>query len=278
MDSPNFRKIANLMFSLHVGIPRVVPDLLHFIASAGLLKNQPGVHILPKRGYQTKLRRYVNAKGMLIHADIDGFRDTTEFIRDLSRFDLVAISQHALLGAPEEVFVSGKILPRAEARLAKISELLGDRRTIIHVAVTSQFEYLSGMAATADEEVFAAALNKVPSWSELVRRLRSACPERELVVWDFEQPRFAALAFLVTMLDAKDADLIEMIHRKIMKHPDIKHPEFANDSAAGRGFSELPHHTIDRLDGQYEADLLRIEEMEGVSLIRGEVARKVFHT
>lgn len=259
------------MFNLHVGIPGIVPDLLHSAVHAGLLRRDGASAVLSRKLWQEQFRGLVNAKGTKAALDLAAWRAVEATIADLSAHGAVAISQHALLGSPEDCFLKRKVLPYTDARITRVSEIFAAVPLTFHLTIFSQFDYLR---TTMNRLPAGKALPQpgiVPSWSALVRRIRAAAPDRQLIVWDFERPEKIALAFMIRLLDTKDPALIEALDAHLSTT--IKRPAHPNSHE----IPGIPHEIIDRLDVQYDLDLEAIKQIEGVSLILPESIPEEFH-
>lgn len=261
------------MFNLHVGIPGIVPDLLHSVVYAGLLRRDGAPAVLSRKLWQEQFRGLVNAKRTKAIFDAAAWRATKATITDLSAHGAVAVSQHALLGGPEDCFLKRKVLPYTDARIARVSEIFADVPLTFHLTIQSQFDYLHNTMNRLPEGKTIPLPGIVPpSWSGLVQRIKAAAPERQIIVWDFEKPEKVALAFLICLLDTKDAALIEALDAHLSVT--IKRPKPPGGSHEILG---VPHDMIERLDAQYDLDLKALNKIEGVSLILPESIPEEFH-
>lgn len=247
------------MFNLHVGMPGIVPDLLESIVQAGILRGDSSPSVLSLELWQEHFRNLVNAKQKEAHLNVAAWHKTEAAIADMSARGSVAISQHALLGPPEDCFLKRKVLPYADARIARVSNIFAAAPLTVHLTMSCQFDYLHKVMHRLPKEKVFAQQSIVPSWSDLVRRIKAAAPDRQIMVWDFENPEKIALAFMVCLLDTKDEGLIDAIDAYLSVT--IKRPNFAIKSP------EIPHEMVDRMDAQYDFDLEEINQIEGVSLI-----------
>lgn len=260
------------MFNLHIGIPGVVPDLLQAVAQAGLLKADHGPQILPRKLWQEQFRGLVNAKRKEAAFNVAGWRATEGAIAELSARGSVAASLHALLGGAEDCFLKSKVLPYTEARIGRVSEIFAAVPLTFHLTIQSQFDYLRATVERVPEGKVFPEPRTVPSWAQLVRRIKAAAPGSQIVVWDFERPDKVALAFLICLLDTKDGGLIEALDEHLSKT--LQHPDSLPIAHEIPGIS---HELTDRLDVQYELDLAAIGQMTDVSLILPENIPEEFH-
>lgn len=250
------------MFNLHIGIPGIIPDLLHSVGQAGLLKEGSSPQVLPRKLWQEQFRGLINTKPMGAACNVAGWRAVEATIAELSARSFVAASQHALLGVPEDCFVTSKVLPYTEARIGRVSEIFGAVPLTFHLTILSQFDYLR---ATVNRLPAGAVFPKpriIPSWAQLVRRIKSAAPATQVVVWDFEQPEKVALAFLICLLNTKDGRLIKELDGHLRKT--LKPPEMPLNNHEIPGIAQ---EFTAQLDVQYELDLQALDEIDGVSLI-----------
>ena len=260
------------MFNFHVGIPGIVPDLLNSIVQAGILKGDSSPSILSQELWQEQFRSLVNTKQLEALLNVAARRTAEATVADLSALGSVAISQHALLGTPEDCFLKHKVLPYADARIARVSDIFAAVPLTVHLTIFSQFDYLhTAMNRLPKGKAFPQP-SIVPSWSKLVQRIKVAAPDRQIMVWDFENPEKIALAFMICLLDTKDDGLIDAIATHLSVT--IKRPEPAINSPEISGVS---HEMIDRMDAQYDFDLEEINRIEGVSLILPDSIPEEFH-
>ena len=260
-----------LMFNLHVGIPGVAPDLLHSVVRAGLLKRDGAPAVLSPKVWQEQFRGLVNAKRSKAELDIVAWPKTKATIAALSAHDAIAGSLHALLGGPEDCFLKRKVLPYADARIARVSEVFAAVPLTFHLTIQSQFDYLQTSMNRLPEGKTLAPPGIIPSWSALVQRIRVAAPDREILVWDFERPEKVALAFMIYLLGTNDPALIDALEAYLSKTIQRLSPP-SSHSIAG-----LSHEMIDLLDAQYDLDLQALKQIEGVLLIRPELIPEDFH-
>ena len=263
--------VSSSMFNMHLGVPGVFPDLLHSIAKAGMLRSSERPYVLPRKLFQQKLRGMINATMTEASVNVMAWRAAKTFVSELSNQGTVVISQHAMLGNPESSFKK-KVLPYAEARVLRITDIFAAVPLTFHLTITNQFDYLQAtMESWGEGQVFPTPRN-VPSWADLVRRMKAAAPDRQIIVWDFERPEIVALAFAISMLNTTDNSLIKDLKQHMSAH--FKSPEH---KANRQEIPGLDHDLIHRLDAQYDVDLAVIEVTEGVSLIRPESIPEEFH-
>lgn len=267
-SSHDVSTIRLMIINFHVGIPRVGAELLQAAAPAVDRSGRVGQHILPQRSYKALLRGVVNSATQSAPGDESSFRKAETLIRSLAQYQTVAASQHALLGNPSDLIASRKKFPRISSRIRMLSELFGTHSLVLHLSIKSQSEYVGELK---EDELELLSDGSMPSWAELIRLIRAVAPGRKVVVWDFEQPEKIALAFLISLLDTNDLNLIDEWKRFFAERLDLLKPTHANQSLDGQcGLTS-------RLHARYEADLNAISSVDGVSLMRSEAIPEEFH-
>lgn len=257
------------MFNFHIGLPGIKPDLLHIVTRLQKLRAFSDVCILPKKVYKETMRGLVNARRSNLLEDIHVRQKAVDLIQSLAKHKAVAISQHAVLGDPGEFMMSPTALKRATKRIEKISELFHDRELTFHIIIIGQMDYLCEVMGNRTSDVIAA--RSVLSWSELVRTLKVAAPDRHFVIWDFERPSNVALAYILTMLETADSALIEQLRLLLPRTPALLSSSRREPDLIG--MSNIVH----QLDDQYDIDLDQIEKMVGVTLVRSDAVLGRFH-
>jgi len=260
------------MFNLHAGIPGIVPDVLQHVVQDGLLKSNNAPVVLSHKIWQEQFRGLVNAAKQKGTLDVAAWRATEETISNMSARGSVAISQHALLGRPEDCFLKRKVLPYADARIAMVSKIFAAAPLTFHLTISSQFDYLRNILHRPSTRVATSEPKIFPTWISLVQRIRKAAPDRQIVVWDFERPEKAVLPFLVRLLDINDSALIQNLERYLSnKFPGLSYTH--NQEISG-----ISRDTVERMDAQYELDLEAIKNIKGVSLILSDSMHRNFYT
>ena len=253
------------MFNVHVGLPRVAKNLLHSFAEAKRVVPAGRSYIVSRQVYQENIRGLVSSTDRSSSLDEVSRRRAEAMIRQLVQHDVVAMSQHALLGQYEDCYLRRKVLPQGEARLARLAEVIKPFQMTVHLTITSQYDYLHA-ALVNDESEIEAISDNVPSWSQLVQRLRISVPEATFIVWDFERPAAIAPEFLMSLLqlsmtDVDKSELEQIVATTVDLVPSVlsTHHDSEVDALAAR------------LDEQYELDLTVLAEMPGVSLMQPAV-------
>lgn len=120
----------------------------------------------------------------------------------------VFISDENILGTPRGLVQRGMMYPSAASNLRNTVTLLGDAPVEIWLAVREPGGFVTsswGEAMRAhgylDFSAYVGA-DPMPSlrWTQLLRRLRAACPDLPLTIWSFEQYRAQAPALLANLL------------------------------------------------------------------------------
>ena len=250
--------------NFHVGAPRIAEDLIREAATEPTVTADEQLRVLRPWEYKKHLRSLVN-DGMLgiepLGADSD---QSAKLCAHLAGFQTVVVSEHAMTAHPKQVLKQGVILPNAEQRLARLSMLLSDFDMDLHLAITDQAQYLSQLpvrnaAARADRFDLS---ERVPSWFELVSRIRNACLRNRIVVWDFSDPKSVALPFVMTMLNLEEQEL-ETMRASVSDYVRRKSvlAELFPSAHLGSDAAELLLQT-------YKQDLDNLEALENTVVIR----------
>lgn len=250
------------MFNFHIGLPGLASDLLSSVSQADVFKTGATARVMPQERWREQFRGLVNTEGADPTSKIKAVRTAERAIADWAKDGAVAISQHALLGAPEDCFLKEKPLPHADARIERVSELFASVPLTFHIAVQNQLDYLLAAMNRRPESRIAQKLRTIPSWSQLALRIKMAAPGRQIIVWDMEQPNKTTLAFAISMLDVSDSASII-----IQNWPRARIMTQSNQMAGNLETQGLSSDLVDRLDAQYDLDLEEISQIEGVSLV-----------
>jgi hypothetical protein len=193
------------------------------------------------------------------------------FSEAASALETVAVSQPNMFGVPADVLRPRKAFPLAEARVGRLSALVGSLDMTYHLVIVSQIDYILKMKRMSEVERLAAIRDAQFSWAEVVFRIRRGAPDRNLVVWDFDKPSVAALPFVTTMLGIDAHYIRTQIEAAIS-------PEKIPVGSGSIDYSDATLATaVERLDARYELDLDEIDSMSGVTLIRHEAIPFDFH-
>ena len=250
------------MFNLHIGTPGIIPNMVHSVEQANLLEGCSDVQILSQKTWQEQFRGLVNRDQNKASFSATDWRAVEEKVVDLSNQGPVALSQHALMGRIEDCFIKRKMLPYADKRLGRLTEIFANVPVTLHLTIQNQFDYLQAAVNRLPEGKSFPEPRVVPSWSELVRRIKAAAPGTKVVVWEFDKPEEVALSFLMYLLNIENDGLINAMRRHLratLKRQDT--------TLNGDEFPGPFHELTNRMDLQYELDLLALGRMKGVSLI-----------
>jgi hypothetical protein len=258
--------------NFHIGAPRIASRIIQSLSKVKAVSETAYLQFLTPKAYKEHLRAHVNASSDMLQLAA-GDRDAEEaFYRRLTRSELLVASQPAMMGHPRDVFREGLILPGAEERVARLSQLFTDQRLDLHLAITNQADYIRILQGDIDmEDVVQSLHDGTPSWHELIERLRRACPERRILVWDFEEPARIALPFAMTMLSVDEALIGEM------REPIAEAIRVTALMPRILQRNVVPEDFLEELDAQYEDDLTAIEAMENMVLIRSNLIPEDLH-
>lgn len=260
------------MFNLHVGLPGIAAEVMQHPQLGIILGKKFGSRVVQPEVWRANFRTAVNNG----EGDSRSTRLTWELAKDtvkeLSDIKATAISQPAMLGRSGDCFIRHKPLPNTFDRISHVSSIFGKSPLTIHLTVASQFDYLK-MAMERSQKVHPFTVPKiVPSWSELVLRIKDAAPDRKIVVWDFEQPRKTIVAFVVNMLDLVDEEAVGRIYKWISSS------KFWDDFSQFKpDMSAISAEMAEELDAQYDADLKDIQSMPDVYLLGASRIPEEFH-
>ncbi|WP_386684784.1 hypothetical protein [Loktanella sp. R86503] len=260
------------MFNLHLGLPGIIPDLLHSVSQPGILMSEGLPQVLSRQLWREQFRGLINAKRKEAMVDVSAWRKIETAIASLSVHGTVAASQHSLLGGAEDCFWKQSVLPYTKNRIGRISDIFTDVPVTFHLTIQGQFDYLYEVVSRMPEGKGFPEPRITPSWAQLVRRIRTAAPRSRIVVWDFEHPEKVTLAFLISLLDTTDDKIIDALEKYLLNIPQPSKTLLSNHKITG-----ISQSWIDKLDFQYERDLAEISCMENVSLILPENVPEEFH-
>lgn len=261
------------MFSLHIGIPGIVPTLLETPELSQIIGSQNWAKMVPNALWQEKFRSVINREMDPSPSSLAMWKGAELEISRLEKTKRLVVSQHALLGRTVEGFSKKKAFPKAEERVARLNEVFKGKPITIHLTLTSQFEYLKLAMLRATAPTTLPDPTIVPSWGDLVSRIRKAAPQHDIVVWDFEQPGKITTAFVVNLIGATDEVLISDIHRFLRQKGSKLSGLQLSDSSSG-----IPYDYADILDAQYDIDLDMISGMKKVTMIRASNIPSEFFT
>lgn len=251
------------MFNLHIGIPGIIPDLLHSIERSKVFAGIQSPKILSRKLWQDNFRGLINSPAREVNSELQNWTNSQVELFQIFECESFAASQHALLGGVEDCFQKNRTLPYSDLRVARVSEIFDLVPLTFHLTIQSQFEYFNASTLRLSKNKTPLDIRGIPSWSQLVKRIKAAAPERNIVVWDFEDHQKAILPFVISLLDIKDGSQIESLSIYLKRYI-IRHgPTVIKDDILA-----LSPDMVEEMDYQYNFDLLSIDQIEGVSLVR----------
>jgi hypothetical protein len=261
------RKEAELRhINFHIGAPRIAPRIVQALSKAKSVRNAPFLEILRPKDYKNYLRHLVNGSNDILTLATQNGRAQATFLERLSQRELLVASQSAMMAHPRDVYKDGVILPGAEARVARLSHIFAETEMDLHLTITHPADYLRALQGDVEPakllDAFSAA---VPSWHEFAIRLRDACPNRRLLVWDFEAPDRIALAFAMTMVSF-DEEMSGSLRAPVAEAIRVSTlmPKILDRNL-------VPEGLLVQLDARYEEDLTALDNMENTVLIRSDL-------
>lgn len=252
------------MLNFHLGVPGLAPNLFKSLAECDLIRAAKNVHIVESTEYQMLFFDAVNSRAEIALQSDETIRRIAELAEVASTLKTVAVSKPNFFGRSADALRPRKSFPLAEARVGRLSELLGTCETTFHLTIASQVDYILRMHRVSKGDRLMAIRDTQLSWSELVFRIQRSAPERHLVVWDFDHPQAVALPFVDEMLGSAAHDIKQQILSAIQL-------EAIPNGSGQVDYSDTNFETAAaRLDERYDRDLDDIEKMDGVTLVRYE--------
>lgn len=251
------------MFNFHIGLPGIASELLNSVYDEGFLTGVNGHYIMPKKLWKERFRSLVNVSPRKTICDTGAWLETAAIVSDLSKYESVAISRHSFLGKPEDCFSELGALPKTTARISRISDVFSSIPLTFHLTISPQFEYLYSVTRNSTEIDSAPTNGMVPSWADLVHRIKASAPHRRILVWDFEQPEKVALPFLISLIGIENSYFVD----KLREHlgGSLK---YCMDSDSEPENLNIHSRFSNQLDLQYDVDFNLMEQIEGVSVLR----------
>lgn len=260
------------MFNLHIGIPGVIPDLLHTAVRVSVVKANKDPQILSRKLWQKHYRSLINAKQRETLQNVVSWNVAEAIFSEMSMNGPIAGSQHAILGRMEDCFLNERAFPQAEARIENLKKIFSATPIAYHLAIQSQFDYLLAAYLRDPKKLNSAETFFIPSWAQLVERIKLADPASRVFVWDLEQPSKILLSFLISLLDITDEDQIIALKEFLKKEFSSHFPY-----AGGQEVPDFLRALSPRLDDQYEQDLEAIGRLSSVSLSLSDSVPVEFH-
>lgn len=215
----------------------------------------------------------------------------------------VLFSSDSFLCVPQRAITPEGLYPLAGERATWIRQLFPDAPAHFCFALRNPVGLVPALhARMKSDETFADFVDRIEpeslSWHDMVTRLRAAVPDAQLTIWCNEDAPVLwpeILAQLAGRTNGEAADLsgwdafyeelmgsgaLERMRSYLSSHPpkDPAHrrrviaaflDRFAQDGAVVEEYEDPVWHParVQRLTEQYEADIARIEQMGGVTLL-----------
>lgn len=260
------------MLNLHIGIPGVIPNLLHTVVRAGFIKENNGPQILSHKLWQKHYRSLINAKQREIPLNVVSWHVAEAIFSQMTMKGPIAGSQHAIFGRMEDCFLNERVLPQTEVRIERLKSLFSATPITYHLTIQNQFDYLFAAYLRDPKKLLDIKSFFIPSWAQLVERIKSAHPESSVFVWDLEQPTRVLLSFLISLLGVTRERQILALKELLEEELSLPY-SFTPDQEVPDFLQALSQ----RLDDQYEYDLEAIDRITGVSLMLAENAPVELH-
>lgn len=261
-----------MILNLHLGMPGLAPNLIHDVHHQCTNSGKKLAHVISKAQWKSTFRNVANLQPNQLLLDEQDWRKAKAALAELSAMQVVTVSQSECLGVPSDCFLRKKALPYASRRVSRLSDLFQNVEMRIHVAITSQFEYLTMVAAQSKKDKLLENISSLPSWAELVERISRSAPDKEIIVWDFERPEKTALAFSLNLLGIARGPVVEKAREAVLGSNLLQEPQ-----DKGNWSETIPADVIEHLDDQYELDLSRLKSMPGVTVIEADDIPDEFH-
>lgn len=252
--------------NFHIGAPRIASRIVQTLGKMQPTLGTPHVEMLSQKDYKNYFRHLVNGSNDILTLATQDGRAQAAFLGQLRGAELLVASQPGLMGHPRDVFRDGLILPGAEDRVARLSQIFIDTDLDLHLAITHPADYLRALQGDISlTKVMGGFHGSVPSWLEFATRLRRACPNRRLLVWDFEAPDKVALAFAMTMLS------VDETHLTGLKAPVAEALQVSTLLPMIMDQQAVPNDLMAQLDARYEEDLNALDQLDNTVLIRSNL-------
>lgn len=192
--------------NFHIGAPNVAPVLLKKAARTKALREDASTHAMLNREFRKYLKPILldgeDPNDLLVRA-----RTVQDpFFQMLKERAVLAISQHLFMAHPDYVVRDGQFLPGAERRVARLADLFRHTTLDLHLTIQNPKTYVPFLPTANRKGIDLAFLpEEIPSWLDLASRLRQACPDNRIVVWDFSDLARMALPFAITLINADEA-------------------------------------------------------------------------
>jgi hypothetical protein len=250
------------MYNMHIGFPRITFRSLSFIGETVMLPDPAQTYVLSHRIFHEELRSVINNYRTAKKQE-DSLQPVKRLFKNLAKYATVSISQPGLLGASRELLFSERAIQRGASRVAAISELLSTSEVTFHIAITSQLDYVIG--AFGDEARDIISERPPFSWKPVIEAIAGAAPERNFVVWNFDDPERIEEQFLCELLGQNlyYSDVDGQLSERYSENKRLNIPSIAS-----------LHRQLDLYEDMFEDDILSIREIDGVSMITPDYSFK----
>lgn len=258
--------------NFHIGAPRVAMGILQSVARLKQVKSAPYLELMKPEEYRTHFRHAINASGDVCDLMAQEAVGEDPFWVRINGCQLLSASQPGMMTDPKRAFKNGQIMPQAERRIKRLSRVFEDARLDLHLTIVNQVDYIRLLQKDVDPgKIVDEFDDRAPSWYELAARIKAACPERRLLVWDFTDPARMALPFAMEMIgfDEGSTDLLtppvnEAIRVGVLLSKILQRDMVNTEMQA-------------ILDAQYQKDLQNIDTLENTVLIRADQVPEALH-
>lgn len=200
--------ISRPKINFHIGLPKIAANLIHETAFGKRSVRRQDSKVITNSEYRQLIRPFVNDRSTI--SQPRGFTSSNleKLKTELCSMEQVIASQHSLMGSPEHVIRADQMLPLASKRLANLSGVFHEFEMTFHVALRSQLSTaLMFFREAKFSQQAAHFLDSPAQWFTLLELLSRACPNRQFVVWDFEDEILAAKPFVSEIFDLAPDDL-----------------------------------------------------------------------
>lgn len=290
-----------MQLALHIGAHATDDDRL----LRGLLKDKERLHragiVVPGPGrYRKQIRETLNmTQGSPLSPE--SREAMLESIVDQDIPNRLVLSAQNFMGSPQRALKQGRLYPLAETRLPALAGLFPASEIEFHLAIRNPASFVPALVQSAGKGDPGQILhNTNPEnliWSDLIHRIRTACPDAFLTVWCNEDTPMiwsqvllsvAGLSQDVAPLQGQNDLLAEIMSQEGMERyreylasrepmtqrqrvsvTSVFLDKFALDDEIEEEL-DMPGWTpglVDRLTDAYEEDVERIAAMSDVEMI-----------
>ena len=224
-----------------------------------------------------------------------------KFITSGADTQRLVLSDHRFICMPSRIFFDGGFYTKAGYKTAWLREAFADHEVSFFLAIRNPAGFLSDLLPACEAHTYQTLLNGADPmkirWSEVVERIRADNPSAPLTVWCHEDAPLIWPQILRAVAGANPAQALSGSHelanglmdedgaQKLEAHLAAHPPE--TDAQRSVAISEhlekyaredamedeidLPGWTedvVDQITADYDADVTRIREIHGVTLLR----------